>query len=354
MAQPFRGRRHTRRQDDSARRTAGHHHRRPAAAIRAAIARPYRPAGASGARSAGDRIAPQRHHPLYRRQAEAGRVDGTGACRTHATLRPLDEGRAPQLPQRCEAIPSTSARSADSRLASRLLDSPRRRAGRLADRLRECRESPAGACRGTAPGDGCSAALGASRGRLVRAALSESLLLAAAGGVGGCALAVFLTALVCGHRTRWHSAASSGGTRYASPALLDRDVAGGRSAVRLGAGAFHSAWRDSRRLAHRRRAQPFLPSIAGSRTDRHLGGAAGRRGILLRSLWNLENQPLGMRTSGVLTATVALAPQAYPIRPAAPRSSMNGRKGCATYRGERCGAGQRLAAAHQCRAVDVV
>jgi predicted permease len=35
-------------------------------------------------------------------------------------------------------------------------------------------------------------------------------------------------------------------------------------------------------------------------------------GLLLRSLWNLESQPLGMRTGGVLTATVALGPQAYP------------------------------------------
>jgi putative ABC transport system permease protein len=34
-------------------------------------------------------------------------------------------------------------------------------------------------------------------------------------------------------------------------------------------------------------------------------------GLLLRSLWNLENQPLGMRVDGVMTATVTLGQQSY-------------------------------------------
>jgi predicted permease len=39
-------------------------------------------------------------------------------------------------------------------------------------------------------------------------------------------------------------------------------------------------------------------------------------GLLLRSLWNLENQPLGMRVDGVMTATVTLGAQSYadPVR----------------------------------------
>jgi predicted permease len=35
-------------------------------------------------------------------------------------------------------------------------------------------------------------------------------------------------------------------------------------------------------------------------------------GLLLRSLWNLERQPLGMRTDRVITATVALGAKSYP------------------------------------------
>ena len=33
--------------------------------------------------------------------------------------------------------------------------------------------------------------------------------------------------------------------------------------------------------------------------------------LLLRSLWNLQNQPLGMRTGSVLTATVTLGRKSY-------------------------------------------
>jgi putative ABC transport system permease protein len=38
--------------------------------------------------------------------------------------------------------------------------------------------------------------------------------------------------------------------------------------------------------------------------------------LLMRSLWNLENQPLGMRVNGVMTATVTLGGQSYadPVR----------------------------------------
>jgi predicted permease len=37
-------------------------------------------------------------------------------------------------------------------------------------------------------------------------------------------------------------------------------------------------------------------------------------GLLLRSFWNLENQPLGMRVDGVMTATVELGRQYDPVR----------------------------------------
>ena len=155
-------------------------------------------------------------------------------------------------------------------------------------------------------------ALGASRGRLARTALSESLLLAAAGGVCGCALAVFLL--------RWFVAIAPDGIPRLHQATLDTRVLLFAVAMSLAAGLLFglapalstprsetlAGWRTVGTRGHFFRQSLVAAQIAVSVVL--LAGA----GLLLRSLWNLENQPLGMRTSGVLTATVALGPQAYP------------------------------------------
>jgi putative ABC transport system permease protein len=156
------------------------------------------------------------------------------------------------------------------------------------------------------------AALGASRGRLVRAALSESLLLAAAGGVGGCTLAVFLL--------RWFVGIAPDGIPRLHQAALDTRVLLFSLAISLAAGLLFglapalstprgetlAGWRTVGARSHFFRQSLVAAQIAISVVL--LAGA----GLLLRSLWNLESQPLGMRTSGVLTATIALGPQAYP------------------------------------------
>jgi len=154
-------------------------------------------------------------------------------------------------------------------------------------------------------------ALGASRGRLVRQALAESLLLALGGGAAGCLLAALLLRLFL--------AAAPEGIPYLRHAALDPRVLSFTLAVAIISGMLFG----------------LAPALTGSRAD-NLSGvrAVGPRrqffrqglvaiqiaaslvllsaaSLLLRSLWNLQNQPLGMQTGNVVTATVTLGSQVY-------------------------------------------
>ena len=158
-------------------------------------------------------------------------------------------------------------------------------------------------------------ALGAGRGRLIRQTLTESLALALAGGAAGCALAAVLL--------RGFVAIAPEGIPHLRQAGLDLRVLLFTLGVSLVSGLlFGLAGCTFGSLE-----DPRAGTMAGSRTlgARHhlfrqalaaaqicaslilLTGAS----LLLRSLWNLQNQPLGMRTDSVLTASVTLGQQSY-------------------------------------------
>jgi len=154
-------------------------------------------------------------------------------------------------------------------------------------------------------------ALGASRRRLVRQTLTESLLLAAAGGFAGMLLAAALL--------RVFVAIAPAGIPHLQQASVDARVLLFALIVSITCGAVFGLIPAFE--------QPRAESLAGWRAVgvrrfllRHalvaaqiaaslilLTGAS----LLLRTLWNLENQPLGMRTDRVLTATVTLGRQLY-------------------------------------------
>ena len=156
------------------------------------------------------------------------------------------------------------------------------------------------------------AALGASRGRLVRQALTESTLLALIGGAAGCALAFGLL--------RFFVTIAPGGIPRLHEAGVDLRVLLFTLALSVVCGVLFG-------LAPAFRT-PRVETLAEGRsvgTGRHLfrqvlvavqlcvslvllAGA----GLLLRSLWNLENQPLGMRTESTIAAEVTLGRALYP------------------------------------------
>ncbi len=157
------------------------------------------------------------------------------------------------------------------------------------------------------------AALGASRGRMIRQALTENLVLALSGGAAGCALGYLLL--------RVFVAMAPKGLPRLQQADLDGRVLFFTLAVSVACGIVFGL------VPALHRASPRL-ALAGSRSS------TGSRGLfrqllvvaqvaislvllagaslLLRSLWNLQNQPLGMRTESLLLAEITLGQQRYP------------------------------------------
>jgi len=156
------------------------------------------------------------------------------------------------------------------------------------------------------------AALGASRGRMIRQTLIESTLLGLAGGAAGCVLAFLLLRLFV--------AIAPGGIPRLNQASVDARVLLFAVAVSVASGVVFG-------LAPALQ-NPKAEELAGGRTlggRKHLfrlGLVAAQMtasmilltgaGLLLRSLWNLQHQPLGMRTDRVITATVTLGAKSYP------------------------------------------
>ena len=155
------------------------------------------------------------------------------------------------------------------------------------------------------------AALGAGRGRLLRQTLTESLLLSLVGGVLGCGFAYALLKLFI--------AISPQGILHLSDATLDLRVLLFTLVVSVASGIFFGLASAQKSVANEalygRASSGFsrgllrrgLVAVQIAISFVLLAGA----GLLIRSLDNLERVPLGMDTSGVITATVSLNPRLY-------------------------------------------
>ncbi len=154
-------------------------------------------------------------------------------------------------------------------------------------------------------------ALGAGQVRLVRQTLTESVMLALAGGALGCGFAYALL--------RIFVAISPQGILHLNDARLDLRVLLFTLAVSIVSGLFFGL-----ASAQRHASNDALYGRASSGLSRGLFRRAlvsmqiavsfvllAGAGLLIRSLNNLERVPLGMGTSGVITATIALNPRLY-------------------------------------------
>ena len=151
------------------------------------------------------------------------------------------------------------------------------------------------------------AALGASRARLLRQSLTESLLLALAGGIAGCALTGVLL--------RIFIAIAPAGMPFLENAALDLRILFVALALSIFSGivcGILPAWQQPRASALAARATGAGAQAALRRilvvaqiacSVLLLSGAA----LLLRSFHAMQQQDLGVQTSGVVTANIALS-----------------------------------------------
>jgi predicted permease len=155
------------------------------------------------------------------------------------------------------------------------------------------------------------ATLGASRARLALLALTESVSIGILGGVAGCALAYGLLHgfVALAPEGIPHMQEASLDFRVLAFAFLASFISGGLFGL---APALQPARFETLTTAHeagfsRRwlRQGLMIGQIAGSLI---LMLAAG---LLLRSLWNIENSPLGMTSGGVVTAEITLNQQLH-------------------------------------------
>jgi putative ABC transport system permease protein len=164
---------------------------------------------------------------------------------------------------------------------------------------------------------GVRSAIGAGRGRLARQLLTESLVLAGAGGIAGVALAALLLAfardIAATTLPYFADVALDGGTMLAIMllTLLTGLLVGALPALAIARGDPQRALGDSTR------------GSSESPRSRRLRGAlvAGQialclslvvsAGLLGRSLWNMSTAPSGFDSSGLVTATVKLPYASY-------------------------------------------
>ena len=155
------------------------------------------------------------------------------------------------------------------------------------------------------------AALGASRARLARQALTESALLAIAGGAAGCALAWALLRVFVG--------IAPSGIPHLEQASLDTRVLLFAIAASLASGLFFGlapAFQnpDAESLTGTRstgaRRMPLRESLVTAQIAVSLVLLTSA-GMLLRSLWKLESVPLGLDSEHVITAEFTLGRQNY-------------------------------------------
>ena len=155
------------------------------------------------------------------------------------------------------------------------------------------------------------AALGARPARLLRQTLTESVMLALAGGALGCAFAYALLKIFV--------AISPRGILHLSDATLDLRVLSFTLTVSVISGLFFgfaSAQRDASNEALYGHAssglsRAFLRRALVSAQIAIAFILLVGAGLLIRSLDNLQRVPLGMDTSGVITALIELNPRLY-------------------------------------------
>ena len=159
------------------------------------------------------------------------------------------------------------------------------------------------------------AALGAGRARLVRQTLTETILLAVTGCAAGCALASLLLRVFL-------SIAPEGIPRLAQ-ATLDLRVLLFALALSVISGvtfglvpAFQRFGTESlnQQRAAGTRHHLFRQGLIAAQISVSLVLVTGAS-LLLRSLWNLQHQPLGMRTDAVLTVSLTLGQKSYSEMP---------------------------------------
>ena len=159
------------------------------------------------------------------------------------------------------------------------------------------------------------AALGASRARLARQTLTESLLLALLGGIAGCGLAYLLLRVFI-------SIAPEGIVRLRQASLDLRVLAFGLAVSLVSGVLFGMAPTFSEPTPESLTGKSAGPAVRG--LVRHVlvaGQIAGSvillagAGLLLRTLLRIQSVPLGLETEHVVTAQISLAEHRYPDTP---------------------------------------
>jgi predicted permease len=153
------------------------------------------------------------------------------------------------------------------------------------------------------------AALGASRFRIIRQALTESLLLAVAGAAAGCVLAEVLL--------RVFIAISPSGVPFLADARLDVRIIGFAVLLALVCAAIcgvapalekpRSITARAAASGARTRLRGFLVAAQIAVCVVLLAGAS----LFVRSFWNLQREDLGMQTKNVLTVRIPLVDSRY-------------------------------------------
>jgi predicted permease len=154
-------------------------------------------------------------------------------------------------------------------------------------------------------------ALGASRVRLVRLALTESLLLAVAGGAAGCALAFLLL--------RAFQAIAPEGLPRIEEATIDLRVLLFSAAAAVLSGVLFGLFPALRRtegavLGSARTVGPARGWLRGALVTAQIAISVillTGAGLLLRSLDNLQRVPMGFESDRVITASFVLGRQRY-------------------------------------------
>lgn len=155
------------------------------------------------------------------------------------------------------------------------------------------------------------AALGASRFRLVRLALTESLLLAVAGGAAGCGLAFGLL--------RAFQAIAPEGLPRIEEATVDQRVVLFSAAAAVLSGILFGLFPALRRtegavLGSARTVGPARGWLRGALVTAQIAISVTLltgAGLLLRSLDNLERLPMGFESDRIITASFVLGRQRY-------------------------------------------